>query len=752
MLPAIVMVSARYSSETSGTSAQSVSEMADTLVAQAEQALRHERKLLNNLPVVGREEEVRFLEKSFDDLVAGRSCPRVITISGPAGLGKTTLARRMRRKVVHHHQSQAFFLTGKFDKQNPRCEAYTGLASAMDELAYQILERDFDMSIRRRLQEAVGPEDADVLVEIFPSLYRVLSVERRDDGRDSPKSQRAKRRKFLFQEFFRALLSSKTYRDEDLEETETETAEQGDQDPDDKLAIVLHLDDLQWIDKPSLELLSSLVRDEELLSLLLVTTSRPITDEEHPFLREVARWKSQGIPVAPVELQDLDEAYINTIMSSLLDEEKSETQPLTNMIYRKTQGNPFFAVESLKTLVEENIVVFSYGDTCWKWDSEKVKSMLVASDDATSLVIQRLRRLDSGSRLILLVASCLKASFDPGLVEFIYKSIDGKEIFGNFEKPRSVEGSLKSFVEIGILARRGDRLVFVHDIMKQAVIDSLGSEKTRLLKLRVGQCILNGDNREDNSDDLSALLLVGVDLCNGSSDLLNSAEQLKLAAKSLLASEKAMRESAFSLSSKYAEAGLKLVEKQGATETSNSLYSSLLASASEASYCVGNFDIVRFNADKLLARECPGDVKLRALFLKIQSAMAMERTDEALDVGMEALKTLGIRGIPRRPSMLVVSLEIVRTRRLLRRHTAETLLELPLLTDKRRLSAAQCIDFLQNASYISDPNFFLVIFLTAMRWCIKYGITKFSPSLFAIYGQIQISTFRDTNAGVTFGK
>ena len=750
-----------FTTSASTLSDKSSSREADKFVAKAERALHDASEATNRLnlskvPLVGRDQEIERLRSAVDQLTSrhqddkekgAQRLPRVFSVSGPAGTGKSFLVQQLRPWVL---EKGGFFITGKFD-QHSRGEAYTGLATAMDELVQQIIARDFDMGIRRRVQEAVGPEDATVLIEIFPSLATILPAQGESQSPDSQWEQRATRRRFLFQQFIRAILSSKTYNDEDIDDSEEEETPALDQE--EVLSIVLALDDLQWIDRPSLDLVSSLVRAGDSEPFLLVATNRPLDGSaSHVYLEEIERWKNQTIEIQSLRLEHLGVSDVNTIVASVLDSEDEISLPLATIVHQKTLGNPFFSMEFLKALVEQRLLTYSYSDLKWKWDAESVESLAI-TDNAVGLLSTKLRRLPSERQAVLFIAACLGLTFEKTLLQKVIDGLKDEDgVAQLLSADNSIDATMTSFVDFGFLGFIGERYFFVHDLIKQAAIDLIPTTTRSLLRLRVGQCILKETGQRRNVASRS-LLILGVDLCNGSLSLSSPDELVDLARYNLLAGERAMRESAFALALRYMKAGLSCLEEQALymQQQRDQVYLKLLAGAAEASYCGGDYEAMDTFSDRLLSMQCSTDLEMSMLFYKIQAATAQDRHKEALEIGRAAFKGLGMGVLPRKPGMARVVREIIKTRMALRKYSKESLEALPILVDKKRIAAMDIITVLKVSSYLIDRNFFVVSFLKLVRWSIKYGISRYSPGGFVVYGLILSSTFGDVQAGTMFG-
>lgn len=831
---------------------------------------------LKPAPFVGREREMAHLEQTLDQLLGetkedegsdddssshvdyGEQCPKVLSIVGAPGSGKSTLAQQLRTRVL---ESSGYFIRGKFD-ENSAASPYSGLAMAMEDFADQIIERDWDMGIRRKLREFLQGNET-ILLDVFSGLDKIILnmdeaeddqdddddnnnhsnpdlLQERPDGYpynkpqsepDTPQTsyssqaledintgketiknnlrsdreegaQRSKRRVFFFQQFFHAVLSPKKYQDEDIEEHQDAVHKNTEGDKKEP-CIVMVLDDVQWADKASLDLISSLVRDPDLGSFLLLATSRPITDSKHLLRQQLKSWRKEGVVIKDYPLDNLCISSVESIVAHCLDcngdtishiledsENSRITFPLAQIIHQRTQGNPFFAVEFLKALIDRQVLTFSYATMQWKWDIDKVHSLvLTMTDSPVDLLISKTKRLPPSQQLILLISSCLGGTFKAKLIRKVLKSLflanrHDKNNPTNDNKPLAlltkhatkdlpVLDTLEGFVYNGFLDRSGPSFFFVHDLIRQAAMEFVSPQEIQWMKLRVGECILQGMRRalqeklepsHDGSTKGEANLSLGVDLCNSAAHLIqdtaDQAEQkptnltlVDLARFNCRAGEKAMCESAFLEAVKYLKTGMHLMQRTNNEDRDEALMAKLVSLAAEASYCSGNYEDMNTYAEQVLSdSNCTEDMRVRMQLFKVQSAAAQDFAAEALDIGYAGLQLLGMATFPRYPKPYHVVIELLKTKKALRNHNMETLCVLPIVSDTRRQAAMEFVNAMKGSAAVSNQDFLIVTFLKSIRWSVKYGVGKHSPGGFSIYGTILNAMFGETKNAIMYGE
>src|SRR5882757_1493543 len=238
-------------------------------------------RLLIPEKLYGREAEIDTLVAAFDRVVT-RGATELVLVSGHAGIGKSSLVNELHKQLV---PSCGLFASGKFD-QYKRNIPYATLAQAFQSLVHQILSKsDAEMSRwRSALQEALGP-NGQLMVNLIPELALII-------GEQSPVPELAPQdAKNRFQMVFRRFLGVFGR-------------------PEHPLA--LFLDDLQWLDRATLDLIEHLVVHPEVRHLLLLGAYR---DNEvgpsHPLARMLARVRESGgraqeIPLAPLVRADVE--------------------------------------------------------------------------------------------------------------------------------------------------------------------------------------------------------------------------------------------------------------------------------------------------------------------------------------------------------------------------------------------------------------------------------------------------------------
>ena len=276
----------------------------------------------------GREREIDTLLATFDRVVA-QGTTELVLVSGYSGIGKSSVVNELHKLLV---PPRGLFAAGKFD-QYKRDIPYTTLAQALRALVRQILvksEAEVDQW-RCVLKEAVEP-NGQIIVSLVPELEVIIG--KQPPVADLPPQDAHNRFQLVFRRFLGAFAR-----------------------PEHPLA--LFLDDLQWLDTATLDLLEHLVTHLEVRHLLLVGAYRDNeVSPSHPLLRTLDAVRKAGARVQEIVLAPLGSDDVGQLVADATHCEPERARPLAELVREKTGGNPFFAIQFFTALAEEGLLAF----------------------------------------------------------------------------------------------------------------------------------------------------------------------------------------------------------------------------------------------------------------------------------------------------------------------------------------------------------------------------------------------------------
>jgi histidine kinase len=190
----------------------------------------------------GREREVRELMAAFDETCDGRAS--ILLVAGYSGIGKTSLISELYAPIV---RERGYFLSGKFD-QVVRNIPYGALIQAFRGLVWQLLTESEERLAewRRRLSEALGA-NGGVLAEVIPEIELILGKQTPPPPLDPTEARN--RFGYMLQRFVGTLARREH-------------------------PLVVFLDDLQWVDAATLDVLHALLTSVDLHHRLLIGAYR----------------------------------------------------------------------------------------------------------------------------------------------------------------------------------------------------------------------------------------------------------------------------------------------------------------------------------------------------------------------------------------------------------------------------------------------------------------------------------------------
>src|ERR1700739_4303638 len=327
-------------------------------------------RLLIPEKLYGRATEIDTLLASFDRVVASGT-PELVLVSGYSGIGKSSVVNELHKALV---PSRGLFASGKFD-QYKRDIPYSTLVDAFQNLIRQLLgQSDAELtSWRNALLEALAP-NGRLIVDLVPELKLVIGEP--PPVPELPPQQAQGRFQLVFRRFIGVFAQPKH-------------------------PLVMFLDDLQWLDSASLDLIEDLLSQPDVKHLLLIGAYRnnEVT-ATHPLTRTLDTLRKAGARVQEIILASLTGEDLRRLLGDSLHCATERLSPLAQLVHEKTAGNPFFAIRFISTLVEEGFVTFDHADRLWSWDLNRIHAKGY-TDNVVDRMVRKLRRLPTETKKAL---------------------------------------------------------------------------------------------------------------------------------------------------------------------------------------------------------------------------------------------------------------------------------------------------------------------------------------------------------------
>ncbi|HEY9675308.1 MAG TPA: AAA family ATPase [Waterburya sp.] len=325
----------------------------------------------------GREAEVETLLTAFERIAAGRAKgAELLLIAGYSGMGKSALVQEIYKPIT---EKRGYFLTGKFD-QFQRNIPYSAVVSAFAGLVRQLLsEPEHQLQQwRDKLLTALGT-NGQIIINVIPEVELIIG--KQPPVPDAGESEAQNRFNQVFQKLIRVFCSKEH-------------------------PLVMFLDDLQWVDSATLKLIELMMTDADTQYLFLIGAYR---DNEvnplHPLMLLEGLTK-EGVTISRITLAPLGLGAIAQLIADTLHSDISTVKSLADLVVRKTEGNPFFVNEFLKTLYAENLLTFDSEHLSWEWNITEIESQNI-TDNVVDLMIGKLDELLHVTPESLKLAACM---------------------------------------------------------------------------------------------------------------------------------------------------------------------------------------------------------------------------------------------------------------------------------------------------------------------------------------------------------
>jgi PAS domain S-box-containing protein len=661
-------------------------------------------RLLIPEKLYGREREIDALLASFDRVVANGT-PEFVLVSGYSGIGKSSAVNELHKALV---PPRGLFASGKFD-QYQRDIPYATLGQAFQSLVRSLLTQSEAELGRWRysLSEALGP-NGQLIVNLVPELELVI-------GKQPPVADLPPRdAQVRFQMVFRLFVGVFARKEHPL---------------------ALFLDDLQWLDAATLDLLAHLVSHSELRHLLLVGAYR---DNEvgpaHPLVRMFATIADARGEIKELRLGPLTSDDARRLVADTLQTEPDPVRPLAELMFAKTGGNPFFAIQFLSSLADEGLIAFDPDTLAWRWDLDRIRAKGI-TDNLADLMAGRLGRLPAAALQILKCLACLGISAQPSALGMV---------LGQSEE--ELYASLVEAVRAGLIFRLEGAYAFVHDRVREAAYASISEDEQASSHLHIGRVLAS----RTPPQELEEAIFEIVNHFNRATALIGTIEERdRVAELNLIAGRRARSSMAYVSALTYLVAGGALLEKDG-WERRYDLAFALAFHRAECEFLTGDLAAAEEGLLRLWARAESLLDKVAVTRLLLELYTTLHRSDRAVEICLDYLRSVDINWSPH-PTNDEVLLEYERMWRKLGTRSIEDLADLPPIEDRVCRATLDVLTSLQAPARFTDQNLPRLLAGRMANLSLDHGNSDASSLGYVWVGQL-MTRFGEFEAGYRFGR
>ncbi|MEG4226995.1 AAA family ATPase [Microcoleus sp. N9_B2] len=680
----------------------------------------------------GREAEVSTLIQAFERVSLGAT--EMMLVAGFSGIGKTAVVNEVHKPIV---RQRGYFIKGKYDQFN-RNIPFSAFVQVFRDLMGQLLsESDTKLHIwKTQILQALG-DNGQVMIEVIPELERII-------GKQAPATELSgtaaqNRFNLLFQKFIQVFTTKEH-------------------------PLVMFLDDLQWADSASLNLIQLLMNESESRYLLTIGAYR---DNEvspaHPLMLTLDAIAKANATINTITLGSLSQGSLNQLVADTLNCHILSAQPLTELIAVKTKGNPFFATQFLKALYQDGLIQFTpptppyQGGATGGWQCDLAKIRTVAiSDDVVEFMASQLQKLPNYTQDILKLAACIGAQFDLNTLAIVsqqsesdaavalWKALQEGLIIPQSEIYKFYVGELDTTQNTQTETLN---YKFLHDRVQQAAYSLIPEDQQQSTHLAIARLL-----RQSTPDtELEAKIFEIVNHWNRAiAIILDQSEKDNLAKLNLIAGRKAKASNAYEPAFKYFTTGINLLS-DGAWQTQTSLMLGLQEGATEAAYLCGNYEQIEQGVKVILAANLQATEYVKAYEIQIQAYTTQGRFQEAIAIAQTALTKFNTY-LPEQPTSTDITSAVEKVTELLNGRTAEDLLDLPVMTEPEALAIMQLLSSVTGAAYLSASQLFPFIVLTQVILSIQKGNNSLSAFSYSNYAVLLNKMLGDLDTAYDFAQ
>jgi PAS domain S-box-containing protein len=658
-------------------------------------------RLLIPEKLYGREREIEILLAAFDRVVtSGR--PELVLVSGYSGIGKSAVVNELHKALV---PSRGLFASGKFD-QYKRDIPYATLAQAFQSLIRPLLGKsEAELAgWRDTLREALGA-NGRLMTDIVPELK--LLIGEQPPVVELPPQQAQSRHQLVFRRFLGVFAR-----------------------PEHPLA--LFLDDLQWLDAATLDMLVDMLAQGDLQQLLLIGAYRDNEiDSTHPLMRKLDAVRKAGAVVQEIVLAPLAREDLGRLIADTLSCGPVHAASLARLVDEKTGGNPFFAIQFIFALAEEGLLHFDHEAARWRWELDRVHAKAY-TDNVVDLMVGRLTRLPVETQAALQQLACLGN---------VAKITTLSVVLGKSED--DVRSVLWDAVRLELIEQLEGSYKFIHDRVQEATYSLIPDRLRAEAHLRIGRLLAARTPAEKREE---AIFEIVNQLNRGAALITSSAEREQLAELNLLAGQRAKVATAYASALNYLSAGVALLS-ENSWERRHELTFALALHLGECEFLTGALAKAEQRLTALSGRAANTVERAKVACLRADLYTTLDQGSRAIAVGLDYLRHLGIDWSPH-PTEKEARLEYERIWSQLGRRKIESLIDLPLMSDPASLATLDVLAKIGVPAYYTDVNLLALITCRAVNLSLERGNCDASCSAYVWLSMIAGPCFGDYRPAV----
>lgn len=668
----------------------------------------------------GREREVETLLAAFERVSNGTT--EIMLVSGYSGIGKSALVQEVYKPIT---KARGYFIAGKFD-QFQRNIPYAAVVKAFQSLVKQLLtESEIELNTwKEKLLAAVGA-NGQIIIDVIPEVELIVGKQPLVQELSATEAQN--RFNLVFQKFIRVFCSVDH-------------------------PLVIFLDDLQWADSATLKLLQVMMADEETKYLFLIGAYRDNeVNPSHPLIMTLNELQKQGVSIAQITLVPLDLQQIGNLIADTVHQDRKSAIPLAELVINKTQGNPFFVNQFLKTLYQEKLLNFNFQQKFWDWNISEIEAVGI-TDNVIELMLGKLRKMPESTQQVLRLAACVGNSFDLNTLSIINQK-SHSETFREL-LPAIQDGLILTTSELGTIEEEiinSDLVIttykFLHDRVQQSGYALIESQLQTAIHLQIGRLLVANISHERRGERIFEI----TDHLNSARNLIiDDNEKVELAILNLTAGRKAKDATAYAAARDYLKIGLEILPGD-IWQESYDLAFTFHKELADAEYLNGNFEESEVLIELTCSRAKTDIEKAEIYNILIVQYTLLTKYEEAIKSGLKALQLLGI-DLAEDNLSEAVSAELAEVKANLENREIASLINAEKMKDPAKKIALKLLGNMGPLTFFSSQELWKLTVIKAINLSLKYGFVAGGSYCYSCYGIILNSILGDYQSAYEFGR
>ncbi|BAY83364.1 serine/threonine protein kinase with two-component sensor domain [Calothrix parasitica NIES-267] len=680
-----------------------------------------------NIPqkLYGREQEISTLLTAFERVVNAVSKAEIILVKGYSGIGKSALVKEIYQPIT---RQRGYFISGKFD-QFQRNIPYSAVVKALSGLVKQLLtESEVQLQEWKQKLLAAIESNAQIIIDVIPEVELIIGKQAAVEELSGSEAQN--RFNSVFKSFIRVLCQPEH-------------------------PLVLFLDDLQWADSASLQLIELMMTDDKIHHLLLIGSYRDNeVDAAHPLALLLERLEVK-VSINQINLTPLNQVNVTELIAETLHRDIDDVKSLARLVSDKTAGNPFFINQSLYNLYSENLIYFHVSQGVnkprWEWDISQIEAMDI-TDNVVDLMVSKLIKLPKSTQKMLRLAACIGNRF----------SLNTLAIVGELSVIETFEHLTNAIKEGFILPTSGLEFVdekifesqlviynfiFLHDRVQQAAYSLIAEYEKQAVHLQIGWLLYSNFSQQERIDNIFEL----VDHLNlGRELIIDDSEKIELIKLNIFAAKKARDAIAYGAAETY----LKICVEELPADSWLRFYELTLdiyKLLAEVEYLNGNFigseSLINLIIEKAKTDEDKADIHI---LLTAQYTM-LGKFSEAIASARKGLQYLGV-DLPEQNLESALEVEVIKANKLLEGKEIASLINQPDMIIPDKIISTKLLISIEQACYLSNQKLYRLVVIKTLNLSLEYGSLAESVNSYSTYGTLLGSIWGEYQKGYEFGK